>query len=895
MNLYKTPSIFLILLCSLPVSGLQYSKEELSWLKNKANVSQLSESELQINKEVLIEEKSTLAFPVGHKVQLKSPTLRYFDPHRGKASKDHYFRLSKSPDFSSAIESGPLKWAMFNPHQALRQGKWYWQYGHSSPQSATIHWLEVYDFTIDGNEYDFVAPAFSQWKGKLSNLRPRYLIDDFDLKSHINKIDYNYRTFLRKNVNLDPLPENIYFDDEVELAKRKNNLTERQFSLYLGKKSKEKFSKIATNYVNILKAYIMTGDQAYAAHALQQLQDIMVGMNKAKKAGITNDFFSGSYYFLLAQAYDTLYHYLKPPARRFLEGMLVKNQQQEFQHMLGSSEYQVGSSHFWQHHFRNFFATALILYGEVEEAEQWLQYSYQLMIQGWPANTRNYDGGWVPGNTYFGANTDTLFLMPAWLTKLTGYDFFKLPWYRNLGKYLVTTSPVKHHANGPYGDAGNMRSGNAMRPLAKALQWLIDDPYYQLLHSSVWAGINNKPLSAQYEARKQLDWFVLPYLQKQSARFNQQQLQWPKSALFEDTGVVVMHSNLADPSNNTMVSMKSSPYGDIGHAQASQNAFNLSLNGKPLFYRTGYYTSWADPHSLADYVHSRAHNTILVDGKGQAMSSSGYGWQARYLDGEKISYALGDASNAYNGQMLAQAYRNEMEKIGLSTAGFDKPSAVTRFRRHLVFLPPHTLIIYDELEAKEPVQWSLLLNAPEGEMTAADNSIILKTPEGAAVAYNFSSHSADVKVHNNWVNPPTDWKGNLTKYWRGQHSRINTPPAQWHGSFNSEKVTANRFLTVININEQLSQLIPIQLLSPAQDIEIRIADWQLKAGMDTTEPAFLSITHVNEKTGLSYHQADSEFTLSPTNFSAPKGSTILVEDGQARYAVDSLPNLVRYQ
>lgn len=59
--------------------------------------------------------------------------------------------------------------------------------------------------------------------------------------------------------------------------------------------------------------------------------------------------------------------------------------------------------------------------------------------------------------------------------------------------------------------------------------------------------------------------------------------------------------------------------------------------------------NFSDPHNLLSYRNTRAHNTLLVDGIGQPFTTRAYGDIVRMFNGEHISYALGDASNAYCG------------------------------------------------------------------------------------------------------------------------------------------------------------------------------------------------------------------------------------------------------
>ena len=90
-----------------------------------------------------------------------------------------------------------------------------------------------------------------------------------------------------------------------------------------------------------------------------------------------------------------------------------------------------------------------------------------------------------------------------------------------------------------------------------------------------------------------------------------------------------------------------------------------------------------DPHFLGWYKHTQGHNGVLIDGHGQPFSDGAFGWIPRNIQGEQISYAVGDASYAYSGIVDGKEIDHGMKL----------------FRRHYLMLRPSIIIIYDELEA----------------------------------------------------------------------------------------------------------------------------------------------------------------------------------------------------
>ncbi len=102
-----------------------------------------------------------------------------------------------------------------------------------------------------------------------------------------------------------------------------------------------------------------------------------------------------------------------------------------------------------------------------------------------------------------------------------------------------------------------------------------------------------------------------------------------------------MHSAMTSPDENLTLSFRSSPFGSGSHTQSDQNSFNILYGGHSVYRRTGYYLNFSDAHNITSYRHSRAHNTVLVDGIGQPFSTTAYGMVTRALSGAHILYCLG--------------------------------------------------------------------------------------------------------------------------------------------------------------------------------------------------------------------------------------------------------------
>ena len=160
------------------------------------------------------------------------------------------------------------------------------------------------------------------------------------------------------------------------------------------------------------------------------------------------------------------------------------------------------------------------------------------------------------------------------------------------------------------------------------------------------------------------------------------------SALFPRTGVATMRSGWEK--GDTFVGFKCGP-SDVGHSHTDANSFILEAGGVRLltdegvlgqahfigFFEHPYRWNW-------DHLATIGHNTLLVDGKGQAYGPDCPGRIVKLEQGDGWDLVVGDASLCY-------------------------PRLLTRFVRTVLFLLPDTLVIRDVVECvgERHLEWLL--------------------------------------------------------------------------------------------------------------------------------------------------------------------------------------------
>lgn len=754
------------------------------------------------------------------------------------------FALSQDPNFREdrTILSKPLPWCMFNPHQILEEGTWHWRFRSVDKAGKGTAWSQNYSFTVTNDIPQFVTPPYETFARNLPKGYPRlYCFMEEGLKK---------------------APATIRSHPEYkELVHRANMALETEFET-----SPEPY-KVAgkmgqmTNF--LYTAYRSTNDQIYADKMLAYVRALLASTpNKM----LTNDFYCGDVLFLFTHTYDACYNQLTAGEREQIEESIF--QIARYHHNIqrkGTEENHIFDNHYWQRAFREMLQVGLMFADRNETASEMLEYCYELWTARAPASGFNRDGEWHNGQGYFNANVKTLWYVPALMSYLTDTDFLQHPFYKNLGKALVYACPPGSKSAG-FGDGNESYSSPTRQRVALAdyIARETGDPY------AIWYCNETKV------ARDDIDMRLYRIGKSDKTYLATQPLpaEAPKAIWFEDTGEMVAHSNLSNYQENLFLSFRSSPFGSGSHTLSDQNSFNLHFRGVPVYRSTGYYLNFSDPHNLLSYRHTRAHNTLLIDGIGQPFSTKGYGKVVRMLNGRNISYCLGDASNAYSGLCEYPMWIKNFENSNVEQSvenGFGE-TPLRKYRRHLFLLHPDIVIIYDELEADKPVRWDWLLHSPVPfQINEKENLLTTIYPDKkfSSVAQLFSNSNCSITQTDRFVAPPDPKK----------FRKERTYPNQWHMTAAFEKSAANRILTVIRVQPDGT---PVSKLTRKGN-NFRIGSWEITAELDAAKPADILIRNTDNKAVFSL--SNHNILIKGTNYQREKGSSLLYDEIDGEWTI----------
>ena len=196
----------------------------------------------------------------------------------------------------------------------------------------------------------------------------------------------------------------------------------------------------------------------------------------------------------------------------------------------------------------------------------------------------------------------------------------------------------------------------------------------------------------------------------------------PLAEHFEGRGLCVFRTGWEK--GDVMFSVEAGPYYRVTHNQADKGSFTLYGLGQRWAIDSGYGNN-REPGGRDQTV---AHNCVLVDGVGQAISGAGAGTNGaivEYADGAECGYCLADSTEAYA--------RNNHNQPG---------AVVERALRHALFMRPREgvpayAVVLDDIEkdgAEHEYTW-MLHTAPAIEIETGDGVATLRPYSASGGAF----------------------------------------------------------------------------------------------------------------------------------------------------------------
>jgi hypothetical protein len=663
-----------------------------------------------------------------------------------KEDYSYTLQISKDKNFKSGvITKKGIEISTYALDETLEPGEWYWRYGIENGK------------TIFGKSRRFIVPKdVKNWPF------PK------DMNQVINSIPKGHpRLFILEN-EVDSYRNRALNGDLKEtLSELKNNLEkhigeelpgEPKFTKGIGPEFGEHSWRLIYDVVippcDIMEtfglAYLLSGDKKYGEEARRRLLHFV---NWNPDGSTSDRVHNESNYRIVDQgsrAYDWTYELFTPDERELIKKTIKRRTEQLYQRLKyrPGSEYHVYNRGSHEERITGFLAQAAICFAdEWQEAAEWLKYSLIIHWNLYPAWAKE-DGGWHQGPAYWtGYQSRVLHFITA-LKKSTGIDLMQKDFFQNTPYYILYSNPPYARFS-PFGDGEHGSPNKGRGEVLYLYSSILNDPYLRWYADFLGAGHPNN---------------VLGILLKNDNIESKAPENLPQSRYFPGIGLVSLHTSLGNAEEDIHFLFHSDPYGGVSHGHPDQNAFTIEAFGEALTIATGYYPWYGSDHHILWQRQTKSSNSITINGgTGQEGVAAAKGEIARFESNDVYDYILGDATKAYMGLL-------------------------NKFQRHVVHLRPGVFIIYDDIEAPEPVTFEWWLHAlSEMKMDKSAKSILIS--EGNANLRVLFLQSGDLSFNQftGFPYPPEVRGENSPEYKDNWHFTAST----------ASKEVKTRFITVL--------------------------------------------------------------------------------------------------
>ncbi|MCP4641028.1 MAG: DUF4962 domain-containing protein [bacterium] len=601
----------------------------------------------------------------GTTVSVNPPPFTWVPPADDLA---YVLELSQSPDFShnvSRITGIDISTAVCPGY--LVPGKWYWRYGiDSGKDTATLS--KVRSFTVPEDAQRLRYPNESAAMALIPKARPRLLFTSTKLA------DYRKRV---KEGDLSHLPK--VFSDAYDKHIGEELVPEPPFVKGSG------FEE-ATGYTAIFRStrppmdlmerfamsYVLTQNVEHGLEAKRRILHFFGWDPEGSTAYHSNDEPAMWVMMRGVRAYDWTADLFTKEERQLVEYVMRVRARQFYDHLRNKRKFHTNPFESHAGRTLGFLGEASIAFGhEWPEAREWFGYVLTLFWNVYPAWGQD-DGGWHEGPGYYSAYMSFALHYVTALREATGVDLMEKPFFRNTPDYLLYTNPPYAKIS-PFGDG---ESGGGSPGKGNVMYWfssLQGNPHYRWYAEQMKADQGTGPLS-----------LVL----KDDSLKGKAPTDLPQAKVFPGVGLVSLHTALGNAAEDVHFLIHSDPYGPISHAHADQNAFTIEAFGEPLAIASGYYPWYASDHHKKWSWESKSSNTITIDGGvGQVVRDpKSKGAITGFIHTDDYDYVQADATAAYQGRL-------------------------TKFVRQVVHVRPGIFVIFDQLDAHDPVTYEWRLHA----------------------------------------------------------------------------------------------------------------------------------------------------------------------------------------
>lgn len=620
----------------------------------------------------------------GLAVRLTPPSLTWLHETGAIA---YAVQWARQVDFSDAIVVTNIPWPTYTHHASLATGTYHWRYRFVTKTGEESGWSVSRRFTVGADATEFPMPNRAEQRERVPKGHPRLFLRPEDLprlrelaKGREAKTFAKLRGDADRIIAAGPTPE----PEHLGSAREKEN---KELVKYWWP-NRTQTERACMEAETLAFVYLLTGEKQYGEAARKWVL-YLASWNPDGPTNFKINCEAGKpMLFRPARAYDWAWDMFTSEDRAKIQAITQRRIRDAWE----SGEVGRGVGHLnrpYNSHgnrvWHKIAEAGIAFLDEIPEAPTWLDYAVNKFYAAYPVWSDD-DGGWHEGVSYWSGYIGKSVWWLQVAQSALRIDGLKKPFFAQVGDYPLYIAPP-HSPNAGFGDL-------SFRPPSSGVGGFMEyflrasggQPMVQLAsHAPYWRwwtetwGMKGESgiLGFLYDAN-------LPTLPAAKPPTD-----IPQSKIFHGIGVASLHTTLLDSRDDVHFLFKSSPFGSQSHGHNPQNVFQLNAYGEALLTTCGY----RDLHGSKfhyNWVHSTvAHNGVLVNGEGQQKHvARPQGRIAVEQLTPKWDYVVGDAMEAYNGRLK-------------------------RCLRHVALVKGATplIVLYDDIEAKEPSTFQFMLHA----------------------------------------------------------------------------------------------------------------------------------------------------------------------------------------
>ena len=650
-------------------------------------------------------------------------------------------QISRDQDFSSdVITREGIEISTYALEESLEAGEWFWRYG---VEDGTTIFSKARRFAVPSDVKKNPFPDMKEVVNTIPDDHPKLFVLKDEIESYRNRASDGD---LKKTV--------VEIKAEIEKHIGEELPKEPKYVKGIGPEFGEHSWRLIYDAVippcDMMEefglVYLLTGDKKYGEEARRRV----LHFSSWNPDGSTSDRAHDEPAMrILAQgsrAYDWTYELFTPEERKMVEKSMIRRGTQFYERLKYSAdrEYQVYNRGSHEERVCGFLGEAAIVYmDKTDEAKDWLEYALTIHWNLWPAWAKN-DGGWHQGPSYWTAYEFRVLHFLTALKKATNVDLIDKDFFQNTPYYILYSNPPYAKLS-PFGDGEDRAPDESRGEMMYNYSSLLKDPYIRWYADFMNLGHGKN---------------ILGILLKNDDLKGKAPLDLPQSRYFSGIGLVSLHTNFGNAEEDIHFLFHSDPYGGVSHGHPDQNAFTIEAFGEALAIASGYYPWYGSEHHKKWQRQTKSSNSITINGwKGQEGEAAAKGKVVTFENKELYDYILGDATQAYMGLL-------------------------NKFQRHVIHIRPGVYVMYDDLEAPEPVNFEWWLHAlSEMKMDERKKSITISQGDVRLKVNLVQSDKVKFDQFSGFPDPP-EVRGETTPDYKDQwHVTVSTPSKNTKAKF----------------------------------------------------------------------------------------------------------------